>query len=36
MIKFKPIVKIPSKPIYLNKKAYRNYLKKTTKYWFYF
>jgi hypothetical protein len=35
MIKFKPIVKLPLKPIHPSKKGYKEYLKKTTKYWFY-
>lgn len=33
---FKPIVNTPLKPIYPNKKSYKEYLKKTTKYWYYF
>lgn len=36
IIIFKPTINIPLKPIYPNKKVYKKYLKKVTKYWYYF
>lgn len=35
MNKFKPKIELSLKPTYPNRKNYKKYLKKTTKYWFY-